>query len=56
MPSVSVSLFKLMAVPPQHTKFQQAIGDDAVSTAQAFHWHNMFSESRTFVEDEHFSG
>jgi hypothetical protein len=27
-------------------------GDDAMSRAQAFHWHNMFSEGRNLVEDE----
>jgi len=32
-------------------KLQQAFGDDAMSRAQAFHWHKMFSEGRTIVED-----
>jgi hypothetical protein len=35
-----------------HGELRQAFGDDAVSRAQAFHWHNMFSEDRTLVEDE----
>jgi hypothetical protein len=35
-----------------HGKLQQGFGDDAVSRAQAFRWHNMFSERRTFIEDE----
>jgi hypothetical protein len=33
-------------------KLQQAFGDDAMSRAQDFRWHKMFSESRTIVEDE----
>ena len=33
-------------------KLQQAFGDDAMSRAQAFRWHKMFSEGRTIVEDE----
>jgi hypothetical protein len=39
-----------------HGKLQQALGDDAMSTAQAFPWHNMFYEGRTIVEDEQHSG
>jgi predicted ATP-dependent protease len=39
-----------------HGKFQQTFGDDAVSRTQAFRWHNMFSEGKTLVEDEQFSG
>jgi hypothetical protein len=35
-----------------HAKLQQAFGDDAMSKAQAFHSHKMFSEGRTLVEDE----
>jgi len=35
-----------------HGKLQQAFGDEAMSRAQAFHWHKMFSEGRTVVEDE----
>ena len=35
-----------------HGKLQQAFGDDAMSRAQAFRRHKMFSEDRTFVEDE----
>jgi hypothetical protein len=35
-----------------HGKLQQAFGNDAMSRAQAFRWHNMFSEGRTLVEDE----
>ena len=38
-----------------HGKLQQAFGDDAMSTAQAFHWHKMLSEGRTVVEDEQHS-
>ena len=37
-------------------KLQQAFGDDAMSKAQAFRWHKMFSEGRTLVEDEQHSG
>ena len=39
-----------------HGKLQQAFGDDAISRAQAFRWHKMFSEGRTIVEDEQRSG
>jgi hypothetical protein len=39
-------------VTTTHEKLQQAFGDGAVSRAQAFRWHSMFSEGRTFVEDE----
>jgi hypothetical protein len=35
-----------------HGKLTQAFGDDAMSRAQAFHWHKMFSAGRTLVEDE----
>jgi hypothetical protein len=35
-----------------HEKHQQAFGDDAMSIAQAFRWHKMFSEGRIIVEDE----
>ena len=35
-----------------HGKLQQAFEDDAMSRAQAIHWHKMFSEGRTTVEDE----
>jgi hypothetical protein len=35
-----------------HGKLQQAFGDYAMSKAQAFCWHNTFSESRTPVEDQ----
>jgi hypothetical protein len=34
-----------------HGKLQQAFRDDAVSTAQDFHWHKMFSEGRTLIEE-----
>jgi predicted outer membrane protein len=34
-----------------HGKFQQDFGDHAISRAQAFRWHSMFSEGRTLVED-----
>ena len=37
-------------------KLRQAFGDDAMSRAQAFRWHNIFSEGRTLVEDEQRSG
>jgi hypothetical protein len=33
-------------------KLQQAFGDHAMSTAQAYRWHKMFPEGRTLVEDE----
>jgi len=39
-----------------HGKLHQAFGDDAMSRAQAFHWHKMFSEGRNIVEDEQHSG
>jgi len=39
-----------------HRKLQQVFGDDAMSRAQAFHWHKMFSEGRTIVEDEQRNG
>jgi len=39
-----------------HGKLQQAFGDDAMSRAQAFRWHKMYSEGRTIVEDEQRSG
>jgi len=39
-----------------HGKLQQAFEDDAMSRAQAFPWHKMFSEGRTIVEDEQRSG
>jgi len=39
-----------------HGKLQQAFGDDAMSRAQAFRWHKMFSEGRILVEDEQRSG
>jgi hypothetical protein len=37
-------------------KLQQDFGDDAMSRAHAFHWHNKFSEGRTLVEEEQHSG
>jgi len=36
-------------------KLQQDFGDHAVSTAQDFCWHKIFSEGRTLVEDEQHS-
>ena len=39
-----------------HGKLQQAFGDDAMATAQAFRWHKMFSEGITIVEVEQRSG
>ena len=39
-----------------HGKCQQAFGDDTMSRAQAIHWHKMFSEGRTIIEDEQCSG
>jgi hypothetical protein len=41
-----------------HGKLQQAFGGDAMSRAQTFHWHKMYSEGRTVVNmsstaDEH---
>jgi DNA polymerase III epsilon subunit-like protein len=39
-----------------HGKLQQAFGDDAMSRAQAFRWHKMFTKGRTIVEDEQRSG
>jgi len=38
-----------------HEELQQTFGDDAMSRAQAFCWHKMFSEGRTIVEDEQLS-
>jgi len=35
---------------------QSAFGDDAMSRAQAFRWHKVFSESRTHIEDGQRSG
>ena len=35
-----------------HGKLQQAFGDRAMSRAQAFRWHKIFSKGRTLVEDE----
>ena len=32
-----------------HGKLQQAFGDNAMSRAQSFRWHKMFSEGRTIV-------
>ena len=42
-------------VTTTHGKLQQTFGDDAMSRAQAFRWHKMFSEGRTIVEDEQHS-
>jgi len=39
-----------------HGKLQQVFGDDALSRAQAFRWHKMFSQRRTIVDDEQRSG
>jgi hypothetical protein len=39
-----------------HGKLQQVFEDDAMSRAQAFPWHKMFSEGRNLVEDEQRSG
>jgi hypothetical protein len=39
-----------------HGKLQQAFGDDATSSAQAFRWQNVFSEGRNLVKDEQRSG
>ena len=39
-----------------HGKLLQTFGDVAVSRAQAFRWHKMFSASRTFIENEQRSG
>jgi hypothetical protein len=33
-------------------KLKQVFGDDAMSRAQAFHWHKMFSEGRSLIEDQ----
>jgi hypothetical protein len=35
-----------------HGKLRHAFGDDGISRAQAFRWHNMFCEGRTLVEVE----
>jgi hypothetical protein len=43
-------------VTTTHGKLQQAFGDDAVSRAQTFCWHKMFSEGRTLIKDEQCSG
>ena len=40
----------------KHGKLQQAFGDDSVSRARAFRWHNMLSDGKTVVEDEQHSG
>jgi hypothetical protein len=34
-----------------HRQLQQAFGNDALSRAQDFRWHNVFPEARTLVED-----
>jgi len=39
-----------------HGQLQQAFGDDAMSRAQAFRGHKIFSEGKTIVEDEQRSG
>ena len=39
-----------------HGKLRQTFGDDAMSRAQAFRWHKMFSEGKAAVEDEQRSG
>ena len=39
-----------------HGKLQQAFEDDAMSRAQAFSWHKIFSEDRTLNEGEQRSG
>jgi hypothetical protein len=39
-----------------HGKLQQAFGDDAMSTAQVFRWHNRFTKGRTLDEDDERSG
>jgi predicted metal-dependent hydrolase len=39
-----------------HGIHQQAFGDYAMSRAQAFSWHKMFTEGRNLLEDEHRSG
>jgi len=44
------------AATTTHGKLQQAFGDDAMSRAQAFRWHKMFSEGRTLVQVEQRSG
>jgi len=43
-------------VTTTHGKLQQTFGGDALSRAQAFRWRKIFSEGRTFVEDEQRSG
>jgi hypothetical protein len=37
-------------------KLQQAFGNNSMSRAEISHWHKMFSECRTIVEDEQRSG
>jgi hypothetical protein len=45
-----------VTVPPQHMeKLVKSFVDDAMSRAQAFRWHKMFSEGRTIVEEEQHS-
>jgi hypothetical protein len=44
------------SVTTTHGKLQQTFVDGANSRAQAFRWHNMFSEVRTLVEDGQRSG
>jgi hypothetical protein len=39
-----------------HGNLRQTFGNNAVSRAQTLHWHKMFSEGRTLVEDEQHSG
>jgi len=33
-----------------HGKLQQAFGDDAMSRAQAFHWHKMFLKAEPLLK------
>jgi hypothetical protein len=45
----------LFCASTTHGELQQAFGDYAISKAQAFCWHKMFSEGRTLIEDEQHS-
>jgi hypothetical protein len=40
------------SVTKTHGKIQQVFGADAMSRAQDFRWHKMFSESRTIIGHE----
>jgi hypothetical protein len=56
--SLSLSLFfNLVTLPPQHMGyFSRPLEMMQFQEHKPFHWHKMFSEGRTLVEDEQRSG